>query len=263
MFPRRENHIARSNPWLISGLLMAGLLLMGAQPLAAREAPPEPLEEVEAFVVGEANGSLVLPLGAPDRRTPAIVILADGEAPDGRASLYLDQLLGAGLAVLEMTTWPGDSLQAVLGALARHPRVLGERIGLLGFGLGARQVAALPEPVAARALLYPGCAGLAPAVVPGQAVLLMHGDADPANDAPSCAGLAAGLDGAGATVRLRLLPGASYAWDRPAFSGEGHAMLPRPDGPGRVRAEAWPAMAALSAAEVAGFFAASLLGRGP
>jgi dienelactone hydrolase len=263
MFPNLENHAARSNPRLISGLLMAGLLLMGAQPLAAREAPPEPLEEVEAFFAGGANGSLVLPLGAPDRRTPAIVILADGEAPDGRASLYLDQLLGAGLAVLEMTTLPEDSLEAVLGALARHPRVLGERIGLLGFGLGARQVAALPEPVAARALLYPGCAGMAPAGMAGEAVLLMHGDADGANPAPDCARLGEALMAAGARLRLRLLPGASYAWDRPAFAGEGHAMLPRPDGPDRVRAEAWPAMAALSAAEVAGFFAASLLGRGP
>jgi dienelactone hydrolase len=263
MFPSRENHVARSNPGLIPGLLVAGLLLAGAQPLAAREAPPEPLEEVEAFVVGEANGTLVLPLGAPDRRTPAILVLADGEAPDGRAAPYLDQLLGAGLAVLEMTTLPGDSLEAVLGQLARHPRVLGERIGLLGFGLGARQVAALPEPVAARALLYPGCEGLAPAAMPGQAVLLMHGDADAANPAPDCARLGEALTAAGAQLRLRLLPGASYAWDRPAFAGEGHARLPRPDGAGRIEAQAWPEMAAYSAAEVAGFFATSLLGPRP
>lgn len=40
-------------------------------------------------------------------------------------------------------------------------------------------------------------------------------------------------------------------------------MLPRPDGMGRVAAQAWPAMTALSAAEVAGFFAASLLGPRP
>jgi dienelactone hydrolase len=263
MFPSRENHVARSNPGLISGLLAAGLFLMGAQPLAAREAPAEPLEEVEAFVAGEAHGTLVLPLGATDRQTPAIVILADGETPDGRAAPYLDQLLGAGLAVLEMATLPGDSLEAVLVALARHPRVLGERIGLLGFGLGARQVAALPDPLAARALLYPGCAGMAPAAMPGQAVLLMHGDADAANPAPDCARLGEALTTAGARLRLRLLPGASYAWDRPAFAGEGHARLPRPDGAGRVEAHAWPEMTALSAAEVAGFFAASLLGARP
>lgn len=263
MSQRRQIREQNINPGLRVGWLAAGLLLGALQPLTAREAPPEPLEEVEAFAAGEANGTLVLPLGAPDRQTPAIIILADGEAPDGRGAPYLDQLLGAGLAVLEMTTLPGDSLEAVLGALARHPRVLGERIGLLGFGLGARQVAALPEPVAARALLYPGCAGMAPASMASEPVLLMHGDADGANPAPDCAQLGAALTAAGASVRLRVLPGASYAWDRPAFAGEGHALLPRPDGPDRVRAEAWHEMAALAAAEVAGFFAASLLGGGP
>ncbi|MBX9750671.1 MAG: hypothetical protein K5Q68_13880 [Roseococcus sp.] len=243
--------------------IAAALMLLPPPPAAAREAPLEPQEEVEAFIAGGASGTLVLPPGAPDRRSPAILVLADGEVPDGRASLYLDQLLGAGLAVLEMTSLPGDALEAVLAVLARHPRVLGERLGLLGFGLGARQVATLPERVTARALLYPGCAAMAPAAMPGQAVLLMHGDADPANEGAACVSFVAALSRSGATLRLRVLAGATYAWDRPAFAGEGHAMLPRPDGAGRVRAEAWPAMAALSAAEVAGFFAASLLGRDP
>jgi dienelactone hydrolase len=263
MTPMPPRRVPSFNPWLAICSIAAALMLAAPPPTTAGEAPPEPQEEVEAFTAAGAAGTLVLPAGAPDRRSPAIVVLADGEAPDGRAGPYLDQLLGAGLAVLEMTSLPGDSLEAVLADLARHPRVLGERLGLLGFGVGARQVAALPEPVTARALLYPGCAGMAPAAMPGQAVLLMHGDADPANAEPPCATLAAALSQAGARLRLRVLNGATYAWDRPAFAGEGHAMLPRPDGEGRVRAEAWPAMAALSAAEVAGFFAASLLGRGP
>lgn len=247
------------NPWLMAALLS----LASALPLAAREDPPEPLEETELFMAAGAAGTLVLPAGAPDRQTPAIVILQDGEEPDGRAALYVDQLLGAGFAVLEIVRLPGDSLEAVLHTLAIHPRVAGQPIGLLGLGAGARLAATMHEPVAARALLYPGCRGLIPVAVPQQAVLLMHGAADAANQPGSCETVVAALAQGGALVRLRVLARASYAWDRPSFAGEGRAMLPRPDGTGRVQAESWPAMAALSATEVAGFFAATLLGRRP
>lgn len=223
----------------------------------------DPLEEIELFEVAGAAGTLALPAGAPDRQSPAIIILPDGAEPDGRAALYADQLLGAGLAVLELAILPGASLDAVLASLARHPRILGRRLGLLGFGAGARLAAALPEAVAARALLYPGCAGIIPAAMSGQAVLLMHGGADPANPDRSCEALDVALRQAGATVSRRSYDHAGYAWDRPAFAGEGRSLLPRPDGVGRVAAEAWPALAELSAAEVAGFFAASLLGPRP
>lgn len=257
-----------SRPWRIScglraALVAAGVLLGTGSGWAAREIPPDPLEEVEAFLVAGAHGVLMLPPGAPDRRTPAVVVLQDGEEPDGRAGIYADQLLGAGLAVLELSSLPADSLDGVLSGLAGHPRVMGDALGLLGFGGGARQAAAVPDRVVARALLYPACDGLVPATMAGQAVLLMHGDADAANPPAPCEALGAALAQAGAMVRLRVLAQAGYAWDRPAFAGEGHAMLPRPDGAGRVRAEAWPALAALSAAEVAGFFATSLLGRRP
>jgi dienelactone hydrolase len=252
------------NPRLGVAAVIAALLVAAPPPATGREAPPEPEEEVEAFIAAGAAGTLILPAGAPDRRTPAVVILQDGAAPDGRAGLYADQLLGAGLAVLEVVRLPGDSLTAVLAELARHPRLAGQGIGLLGFGEGARQAAMLSLPgVAARALLYPACAGLAPPPMPGEAVLLMHGDADLANPPQPCAALGAALARTGARLRLRVLPGAGYAWDRPAFSDEGRAMLPRPDGQGRVAAQAWPAMTALSATEVAGFFAASLLGPRP
>jgi dienelactone hydrolase len=191
------------------------------------------------------------------------VILHDGEKSDGRASLYTDQLLGAGFAVLEIAYLPGDSLEAVLTALVTHPRVWGQQLGLLGFGAGARLVAQWSGPIGARALLYPGCAGLAPPAMRGGAVLLMHGAADSVNEPGACADLGKALAASGMAVRLRTFDRASYAWDRPAFSGEGRSLLPRPDGPGRVIAEAWPELAALSAAEVAGFFATSLLGHRP
>ena len=243
--------------WLRLGLLAALLLTIAPLAWATVEPPAEPFEEIEAFVVGSAAGSLVLPAGAPDRQTPAVVILPDGDGPDGRASLYTDQLLGAGFAVLEILDLPDGDLEAVLIALARHPRVAGQPLGLLGFGAGARLIASLAAPVAARALLYPGCEGVVPVAMDGEAVMLMHGAADPINEAGACETLGAALTRAGAAVRLRVLARATYAWDRPAFSVEGSSMLIRPDGLGRVRAKAWPELAALSAAEVAGFFARS------
>ena len=245
-------------------VLMAVLLLGGAAAAqAALEAPFEPFDETEFFTAEGAVGTLVLPAVASNWHTPAIVILQDGERLDGRASRYTNQLLGAGFTVLEMLYLPGDSLAAVLTALALHPRVAGQPIGLLGFGAGARLAAEWSGPMGARALLYPGCAGLVPAAMRGEAVLLMHGSADPANEPGACARLGETMGASGGAVRLRILNRASYAWDFPAFSGEDRALLIRPDSPGRVIAVAWPAMAALSAAEVAGFFATNLFGRRP
>jgi len=244
---------------------MAAVLLLGgaADALAALEAPFEPFDETEAFMAGNAVGTLTLPAGEPDRRTPAIVILQDGERLDGRASLYTDQLLGAGFAVLEMSHLPGGSLASVLSALALHPRIAGEPIGLLGFGTGARLVAEWPGPIGARALLYPGCGGLMPSAMRGEPVLLMHGAADPVNPPAACAGLSQDMGASGAAVRLRVFAHAGYAWDWPAFSTEGRGLLPRPDAPGRVVVQAWPELAAMSASEVAGFFATNLLGQRP
>jgi hypothetical protein len=64
-------------------------------------------------------------------------------------------------------------------------------------------------------------------------------------------------------VRLRVFDQASYAWDRLAFGNEGRSRLPRPDGLSRVIAQPWPALAELSASNVAGFFATNLLAQRP
>jgi len=231
-----------------------------AAPAVARAEPTEPFEEIELFEAAGAVGTLVLPAGAPDRRTPAIVILQDALDPDGRAGLYVDQLLGADLAVLELSVTEGMNLGAIVDALAAHPRILGTHVGLLGFGAGARLVAEWPGRVRARALLYPGCASLLPAAMPDEAVLLKHGDADALNTRVDCEHLATGLGSAARALRWRVLAGVSYAWDHPTFGAEGRSMPPAPDGSGPISAAHWPAVAALSAAELAGFFATSLLG---
>ncbi|UPY37866.1 hypothetical protein [Sediminicoccus sp. KRV36] len=237
-------------------LLLATPALAQASP---REEPLDPLEEVALFEAGGAVGTLVLPAGAPDRRTPAIVILQDALGPDGRAALYVDQLLGADLAVLELVVAEQMHLGDVLAALAAHPRILAGHLGLLGFGAGARQVAEWPGQVRARALLYPGCAALSPAAMPNEAVLVMHGAADARHASALCGELETRLGATARRLQWRSLAGAGHAWDRPALGGEGRSMLPAPHGPGRIAAEHHPGLAALSAAQVAGFFATSLL----
>jgi len=254
------NLLSRLRDRFVAIAMAAGVALALAAAAVASEQPDAPFDEIELFDAAGAVGTLVLPAGAPDRRTPIIVILQDALGPDGRAALYVDQLLGADLAVLELSVTEGMDFGAVVDALAAHPRILGTHVGMLGFGAGARFVAEWPGRVRARALLYPGCASLLPAAMPDEAVLLMHGDADALHTRADCEHLATGLGSAARALRWRVLAGASYAWDRPTFGAEGRSMLPAPDGSGRIAAAHWPALAALSAAEVAGFFATSLLG---
>lgn len=139
------------------------LLLAGMQALSAHDTLAEPLEEIEAFGAGGVVGNLILPAGAPDRRTPAIVLLRDADLPDGRAGLCMDQLLAAGHAVLEVVHLPEGGLATVFVALARHPRLAGQHLGLLAFGPDAGRAAQWSGLLGPRALLHPGCAALAPA----------------------------------------------------------------------------------------------------
>ena len=58
-----------------------------------------------------------------------------------------------------------------------------------------------------------------------------------------------------AAVKQREIPGAGYAWDYPALGQASAALLPAAGGTERLAVRPWPAMAAQSAAEIAGFFA--------
>jgi dienelactone hydrolase len=214
-------------------------------------------------------------------------------------------LLGADIAVLELREGDTAAAGAALAALAADPRINPARIGVLGFGAGARLGLELPG-TAARALLYPGCGSLAgvrkiagvaePAplahrvawmgdagirdfVGPAQyawnynvsggapgfalpqknaAILLLHGTEDPANPAEACAFLCESLRATGAEVEHQEVPSAGYAWDFPLLRAAQEVMLPAPGMAERVAARPWPAMAAQTAATVAGFFALNL-----
>ncbi|MBR0656098.1 hypothetical protein [Plastoroseomonas arctica] len=224
------------------------------------EVPADPDGTVEAFTAGSAAGLLSLPPGPADRRLPAVIILHDSLGADGRSAAYIDQLIGAGIAVLDLVEDPLDEAAEVVAALAAHPRIARQPLGVLGFGAGARRAATLRATLAARALLYPGCAALPFAPMPREPVLLVNPSAGlPPDTAPECARLVEGLRGAGADIRTKTYPGAGYAWDYPAYGVEGVFRLPLADGSRRVRVEPRRDLAALSATDVAGFFAASLL----
>jgi dienelactone hydrolase len=90
------------------------------------------------------------------------------------------------------------------------------------------------------------------------AILLLHGAEDPANPAEACAFLCESLRATGFEVDHQEIPGAGYAWDYPQLGTTREVMLPTPGTAERLAARPWPAMAAQTAASVAGFFAMTL-----
>lgn len=231
----------------------------------------------------EAIGLLWLPDEAEALAPmPAVIAVHDAAGVDPRGWRYAEQLTAAGIAVLHLELYDtsadgvgpaaedaaaaAERLAAAAAILAEEPRFAGARLGILAFGAAgqaALHVAATPglgEHIAALVLLYPGCGALRdawPATAPGprSPVLLLHGDADAANTPADCADLAARL-ARGAPVRHLRYAGASYAWDLPPSGVEEVVNMPWPGSPGRwLRVRHWPAVAELSAAQVAGFFA--------
>ncbi len=244
--------------WLLAAAMLA--LLPASRGIAAGGALPEPAAEIRLIETGAVQGTLMLPASVP----PAglVLLLPDRLGHDPRGALYADQLLGAGLAVFDLLAGGGDApaLAAALPAIAAEAHAGRLPIGAIGFGAGARTALRLGSALAARVLLYPGCAGLAPEDRrAGGPVLLLHGGADPANGHAACALLAAEL-ARGGEVRRLVYPAAGYAWDYPAYGLGGPVALPCPSMPGRVAAAPWPELAAMSAAHAAGFLARALRG---
>jgi MFS family permease len=99
-----------------------------------------------------------------------------------------------------------------------------------------------------------GTPGFAPSDK-SSAILLVHGTEDPANPNEACASLCESLRGDGADVEHQEIPGAGYAWDYPQLGVTQEVLLPAPGMAERLAVRPWPAMAAQSAAAVAGFFA--------
>lgn len=232
--------------------------------MVAEEMPHlRPWAQRSAFSAPDAAGILELPLISTGRRLPAVLIMLDALGFDGRSDNYARQLVGAGMAVLELQDVRNDGLAAALRLLTLDPRIDGSRIGILGFGAGARIAAASALPFRARALLYPGCATMPAPQARSGAVLLLHGQADPSNPPEACTAAATAYAEAGLAVTHRAYPGAGYAWDYPATGTAGVFLLPQAGVDLRVSVRPWPALGAMSAAQVAGFFSVHLAGCGP
>jgi hypothetical protein len=99
---------------------------------------------------------LSLPGATPLRALPVVLILQDALGADGRAAPYVETLLGAGIAVLELREASAEAARNAVAALSSDPRLQPSRLGVLGFGEGARIAIDQPGP-SVRALLYPGC----------------------------------------------------------------------------------------------------------
>ncbi|WP_244407351.1 dienelactone hydrolase family protein [Roseomonas fluvialis] len=244
------------------------LLALGAQPVAARLSAEELGQPVSIEDPAGPVGLMTLPPAPAATGTmPAVLLVHDTLGPDQRSLPYVEQLAAAGLLVLEIAPEPDEPDAEVVrrgvAALRAHPGVDPARIGLLGFGGGARaaMLATVDQDAfAARALLYPGCAGLLrdlPAAPSRGGLLLLHGAEDPANAEADCVALAQRLAG-GAPTRRVMFRGASYAWDFPSAEPLAPWLYPAPGDAGRVRIRPWPALTALSATEVASFFAFAL-----
>ncbi|MBR0650642.1 hypothetical protein GXW78_13280 [Roseomonas terrae] len=268
-----RNLVAAAMPTARRSLLAAALATVMAGSAAA-EAPP--------VAGGLIAGAVTSPATAARHRVPAVLILADAPGADARADGYVHELTAAGLLVMEAdahaiaeatglpATEAGLAAAASLAvrALAHDPRAAPGRIGVLGFGEGGRAaLLAVPDPtgadaIAARAVLYPGCIGLADTLrahhpTIATPVLLLHGDRDAANPPAACAETAAVL-AAWVPTERRQLAGAAYAWDRPAYGADRFALLPVPGGDGRIPGVPHQRLAAESAARVARWMARTL-----
>ena len=260
--------------------LNAAAILLAAMAAGARA---EDLPAVEVLGPGAALGRLFLP--RPEAMSAAtVVVVADVLAPDARGEHYIGRINAAGIAALDLNVEDAaDALHAgppPLGAmitfaterLSADSRIDSTRLGLLAFGTAAGVAFSTLLDAAdpggrwgAVALLYPGCATLSqvlqtsspPAWFHSVPFLLLHGDSDPANSSATCAEFAAVLS-RHAPVRRIEYRGAGYAWDRPRYGGATAELIPRPDGPGRVKASHWPELADLSAEQVSHFFSVAL-----
>lgn len=278
---------------------MLVLLALAARPGIARLSAEELGLPVSIEDPAGRVGPITLPPAPRDARLPVVLPVHDTLGPDLRSLPYVEQLAAAGLLVLEVAAdldEPAiDTVRRGVAALRAHPRVDAARLGLLGFGAGARAAVLATEGTdtfAARALLNPGCAGLlrdlplatgallatgappatgaplvagAPLVegtplatsVPRGGLLLLHGAADTANAEADCSALAARLAGS-LPVRRVAFRAASYAWDFPSAESLAPWLYPAPGEAGRVRIRPWPELTALSASETASFLAAAL-----
>jgi uncharacterized protein len=242
---------------------------------------------------------LRLPGGAG--RGPAVVILHGSGGVDGRGEHYARALQAAGIASLELDMWRArgigigqgvdrrprgtDALPDVYGAvraLAAHPRVDPQRIGVMGMSYGGnlsmlvattgvgQAYGAGGADIRATAPLYPPCwaydadgpsARLAGQSFPRMPMLLLAGSDDDydMDSGTSCRKLAmVGGPQARARIEVQVFPGATHGWDTRGAGGTYRDPAANRGRGGQVRLQRNPAVTEESTRRVVAFFTAQL-----
>jgi len=244
---------------MLRGALFALLALASVS--SAQPRFPAWTEHVELDIVQTFDrqarlvGELRIP--ASDReRLPAVVIVNSSPGFDGRSAFYAAGLNEAGIASFEVDMFQGRGIAPWIVAnmphafqglrwLARHPRIDGARVGIMGLSYGG-QVAMLTasdeivrtyaEPgqrYAAHLANYPQCWGLRSAraavdkhykptffdAVTGRPVHVLVGDRDGYGSLVDCREFLDALPAASRpSFAMTVYEGATFGWDYP-FSG--------------------------------------------
>lgn len=205
--------------------------------------------ERNARVIGE----LRIP-GSTRDRLPAVLIVNSSPGFDGRSAFHSAALNQSGFATLEIDMFQGKGLPATarhnlphvyqaLAFLARHPRIAGNRIGIMGVSWGgnvavlagfdepAREFASGGQRFAAHLALYPGCwmhyasltgkpgkwKDLKPAIyrrTTGSPVLILAAEKNDYDDRYTCAKFVGALPAeVQRHVSVTVYPGATFGWD--------------------------------------------------
>ena len=127
-----------------------------------------------------------------------------------------------------------DDAISVLQTVANHPRLNGEKIGLMGFSKGGTaslrlSLAFFNKPgkkqFASFIAMYPSCTDyrLDPKTT-GKPILMILGEKDTWTNPETCADIARIQKERGANISAPIIPGAEHGWDVP---GSSHVETPR------------------------------------
>ena len=281
---------------------LLALLAIASVTSSAQPRFPSWSEHVEIDIVQTFDrqarlvGELRIP-ASDTERMPVVVIVNSSPGFDGRSAFYAAGLNAAGIASFEVDMFQGRGIAPWIVAnmphafqglrwLARHPRIDGARVGIMGMSYGG-QVAMLPasdeivrtyaEPgqrYAAHLGVYPQCRQLRREraavdkhykptffdAVTGRPVHVLVGDRD---DYGSLAGCRDFLDALPAATRpffaMTVYEGATFGWDYP-FSGVSYEATGHGGRGGMVTTTADPEMSRKSRDFAVSYFARHLAG---
>jgi dienelactone hydrolase len=220
-------------------MLKRAVLLAAAAVLAlGGVAAADPVTIPASGTVPAIPGVLVRPAGPGP--FPAVLVLHGCEGLGPLQTLTIGDLAAqgyVGLAIDALTpqhltnacTDPGAFVPAArlayagLAWLAQQPYVAADRLGVLGFSMGANEVLALvdpevprPPPAGLRVAIayYPNCAKRSASV--GAPLAIFDGSADDWTPAAPCQALAQAATAAGKTVQITTYPGVTHAFNQPS-----------------------------------------------